>query len=153
MCASTIDRYGHIYSQEEGGGAAYEGVIASLDQTTSGKACQIFKNLDPNTSFNFQGTILGKCIWIGVWRAFIQLQEAGIEPNHQELANGLVTRKFLFWPRVATPRLVKNGGNAQNITSRLAIMSSAKSPPPIISCRNTFCNSWETVLWITIKGK
>ena len=44
MCASTIDRYGHIYSQEEGGGAAYEGVIASLDQTTSGKACQIFKN-------------------------------------------------------------------------------------------------------------
>ena len=129
------------------------GVIASLDQTTSGKACQIFKNLDTNTSFDFQGTILGKCIWIGVWRAFIQLQEAGIEPNHQELANGLVTRKFLFWPRVATPRLVKNGGNAQNITSRLAIMSSANSPPPVISCRNTFCNSWETVLWITIKGK
>ena len=62
MCASTIDRYGHIYSQEEGGGAAYEGVIASLDQTTSGKACQILKKLGTNTSFDFQGTTLGKCI-------------------------------------------------------------------------------------------
>ena len=38
------------------------GVIASLDQTTSGKACQIFKKLGTNTSFDFQGTILGICI-------------------------------------------------------------------------------------------
>ena len=152
MCASTIDRYGHIYSQEEGGGAAYEGGYSLPWPDDFGEGLSDFQKLGTNT-FDFQGTILGICIWIGVWRAFIQLQEAGIEPNHQELANGLVTRKFLFWPRVATPRLVKNGGNAQNITSRLAIMSSANSLPPVISCRNTFCNSWETVLWITIKGK